>query len=59
MNSNHTKTMQELDESLKEANRIKHQREKQLYRIKLEVVKMRLLLRKMNNVYGIYPKVEH
>jgi len=55
----HTKTMQELDESLKEANRIKHQREKQLHSIKLEVVKMRLLLRKMNNVYGIYPKVEH
>jgi len=59
MNSDHTRKMQELDESLKDANRIKHQREKQLYQIKLEIVKMRLLLRKMNNVYGIYPKVEH
>ena len=55
----HIKTMQELEESLNEANRIKHQREKRLYQIKLEIVKMRLLLRKMNNVYGIYPKVEH
>jgi len=52
MNSDHTRKMQELDESLKEANRIKHQREKQLYQIKLEIVKMRLLLRKMNTVYG-------
>ena len=57
MNSDHTRNMQELDESLKEANRIKHQREKQLYQIKLEVVKMRLLLRKINNEYGISVKV--
>lgn len=53
MNSDHTRKMQELEESLNEANRIKHQREKQLYQIKLEIVKMRLLLRKMNNVYGL------
>jgi len=57
MNSDHTRKMQELEESLNEANRIKHQREKQLHQIKLEVVKMRLLLRKINNVYGISVKV--